>query len=75
MALARCQTCGSPKGLKQNYPHFHTLAHSGNIDILCGSPTCARPGCLWLTDEEQLQYLHGQRSFRMSNRTMEVPVA
>jgi hypothetical protein len=74
MALARCQTCGSPEGLKQKYPHSHPLAETVSIDILCGAPTCACPAFIWLTDEEQRQYLHGQRSFRISNRAVEIHV-
>jgi len=72
MALARCQTCGSPQGLRQKYPNFHTLANTVSIDILCGSPTCARRAFIWLTDEEERQYLRGQRSFAVSNRAVEV---
>lgn len=74
MALARCKTCGSPQGLKHDYPHFHALVRSVNRTILCGAPTCAHPGYLWLTDEEQRQYLCGQRSFQISNRSQEVQV-
>jgi hypothetical protein len=68
MALARCQTCGGPRGLKHEYPHFHTVADSVNILVLCGSPTCARRALIWLTDEEEQRYLDGQRSFPISNR-------
>jgi hypothetical protein len=75
MALTRCEACGRPQGLKQNYNHFHRLASTVGSDILCGAAACARPGCLWLTDEEQRQYLSGQRSFRISSRSLEVQVA
>ncbi len=74
MALARCQTCGSPHGLKHNYPHFHILAHPVVANLLCGAPTCARPAFIWLTDEEERQYLYGQRSFRVSNQAVELDV-
>lgn len=75
MALARCEDCGRPQGLKQSYNHFHKLAFSVNSSVLCGSPSCARPGCLWLTDEEEQHYLRGHRSFRISNRSLAVEVA
>jgi hypothetical protein len=75
MALARCESCGSPKGLKQNYTHFHNLASSENRTIVCGSRSCAHHGCMWLTDEEQRQYLYGQRVFHTSNRSRLVQVA
>ena len=64
MALARCKECGSPQGLKRNYPHAH---HCGAIDILCGSPACTADACIWLTDEEERQYVNGQRHFQVSN--------
>jgi len=73
MALARCETCGRPQGLKQDYAHFHA-PDSVTRNILCGSPTCARPASLWLTDVEEHQYLGGQRIFRVSNRTLDVRV-
>jgi hypothetical protein len=75
MALARCESCGSPKWLKQDYTHFHNLASSENRTILCGSRLCVHRGCLWFTDEEERQYLHGQRVFRMSNYSVLVHVA
>jgi hypothetical protein len=75
MALARCEQCGRPQGLKQDYNYFHKLAYSANGSVLCGSPGCARPSCLWLTDEEERQYLSGHRSFRISNRSLAVQVA
>jgi hypothetical protein len=61
MAFARCETCGAPQRLKNNYLHFHTLLYSVNIKILCGARCCARRGFIWLTDEEERQYLDGQR--------------
>ena len=74
MALARCETCGSPHGLKHKYPHSHTLAVSVRFDVLCGSPSCAHRAFIWLTDEEEQQYLSGQRSFAVSSRAREVDV-
>jgi len=75
MALARCDTCGSPQGLQRNYLHFHALIPSGNFTILCGSPTCTHPpGCIWLTEEEEREYLNGRRSFRLSKRSLHVQV-
>jgi hypothetical protein len=75
MALARCQTCGSPRGLKHTYPHFHGLGDFVRIDILCGAPTCVRRALIWLTDEEERKYVHGQRLFRILNRGIEVLLA
>ena len=68
MASARCETCGRPLGLKRPYNHLHAQAPLVNSNILCGEPNCARPApCIWLTEEEEQQYLSGQRSFRISN--------
>jgi hypothetical protein len=74
MALARCESCGRPKGLKQDYAHFHRLASSVTWHVLCGTPTCVRRGSVWLTEKEEQQYLCGQRSFRVSNHAIEVLV-
>jgi hypothetical protein len=75
MALARCGTCGQPKGLKQNYSHFHTSVPPASNRVLCGAPACVGPAHIWLTDEEELQYLSGQRSFRISSHALSVQVA
>jgi len=74
MGLARCETCGAPRGLKRNYTHVHNLVASVNSSILCGAPTCIGPACIWLTDEEEQQYLDGERSFHYSNRAVQVQV-
>jgi hypothetical protein len=74
MALARCETCGTPERLKNKYPHFHTLPYSVSIKILCGARSCAHRGFVWLTDEEERQYLAGQRDFRITKRAFEVHV-
>jgi hypothetical protein len=74
MALARCETCGTQQRLKNNYPHFHTLSYSVNIRILCGARSCAHRRFIWLTDEEERQYLDGQRDFRIPSRALEVHV-
>ena len=74
MASARCETCGSPQGLRHAYPHVHALDIPMSIYVLCGSPSCARRAFIWLTDEEERQYLHGQRSFRLSNRSLDLRV-
>jgi hypothetical protein len=74
MALARCQRCGNPQGLKHSYPHVHSLAHFQLNGILCGSQTCIHPALIWLTDEEERQYLSGERSFQVLNRRIEVHV-
>ena len=74
MALARCDTCGSPRGMKQAYPHSHRPL-SPNNGVMCGAPTCIRPACIWLTNEEERAYTHGERTFRLGTRAAMVQVA
>jgi len=74
MAIARCETCGRPQGLKQDYSYFHSLASSVSKNIFCGSQACGKRGFIWLTDEEEKQYLCGQRSFRLPNQAVHVQV-
>src|SRR5690349_6215188 len=74
MASARCETCGGPQGLKQNYTHPHDQIPLPNKHILCGGPNCARLALIWLTDEEEQQYLQGVRVFRVLSRTLEAQV-
>jgi hypothetical protein len=40
--------------------------------ILCGAASCAAPAYIWLTDEEEQQYLKGQRSFQLANHAKHV---
>jgi hypothetical protein len=71
MALARCKECGSPQGLKHKYPYIH----SGMANrILCGTRTCTASASVWLTDEEEQQYSHGRRDFKVSNHTKDITV-
>ena len=67
MALSRCGTCGGPQGLKRDYPHCHTQASSAGHNVICGSLNCTRHAFIWLTDDEQQQYLRGKRHFRVSS--------
>ena len=66
MASARCEKCGHPQGLKLNYTHLHTPGPSVSGGIFCAAPSCLRQAYIWLTDEEQQQYLQGVRNFRIS---------
>jgi hypothetical protein len=73
MALARCETCGRPSGLKQTYSHVHAMVSSERL--LCGAPSCTRLALVWLTEEEQHRYAGGLRVFRVSQRAVEVILA
>jgi len=73
MALARCEGCGCPQGLKQDYPHFHCSILNGRR-LLCGSASCVRQAAVWLTEKEEHEYLAGQRTFRVANHRKEVQI-
>jgi len=73
MALARCETCGSPAGLKQTYNHAHAVISVERI--FCGAAMCAKLAMVWLTDEEQQTYTQGVRVFHLSKRRVVVTVS
>ncbi len=55
MAIARCGKHGEEQDTKLRYPHPHP-PHADRL--LCGSPKCARPALVWLSDAEEHQYRH-----------------
>jgi hypothetical protein len=68
MAIARCETCGPPKGMKQAYSNPHTVileTRSRDRRILCGATNCSRVAMVWLTDAEEAEYRRGLRGFRV----------
>lgn len=72
MAVSRCQDCGCPDGRRGNVysttPHFPT-GHP-NSGIVCGTGPCQNPGVLWLTVEEENEYLQGRRIFQITGGHM-----
>ena len=67
MAIARCDKCGTPQGKTLKYVQFHKL--EGGDRIICGALNCTRPASLiWLTEEEEEQYLQGERNFAVHYR-------
>lgn len=68
MALARCEQCGSPQGMKQDYPHVHPPTSFPNNRILCAATTCNKPAYLWLSDEEEKRYIEGERWFEIPSK-------
>ena len=72
MALARCESCGSPRETKYRYTHPHAVISPQRL--LCGAPTCVQAALLWLTDEEQQRYEQGVRVFQFSNHSAEAKV-
>jgi hypothetical protein len=68
MALARCEKCGRPQGTRLRYAHAHNLA-STRSRIFCGEGACTAVAIVcWLTDEEEQQYISGERSFAVPFR-------
>ncbi len=73
MAAARCEMCGSPKGLKNSYLHPHPLV--APQPVLCGSQNCTKSAVIWLTDEEEADYHRGVRFFHLANHHREATVS
>jgi hypothetical protein len=63
MAVIRAKECGPPSGLRLKYPHPHK--HKSGL-LMCGIPSCLKPGLVWLNDAEQAEYDRGQRTFQVS---------
>jgi hypothetical protein len=77
MALARCAACGRrrPQGLKHNYKHPHEqISLPANHGVLCGAKGCARLAMIWLTDDEESQYVQGVRAFRVGHHVGKVRI-
>ena len=70
MALARCEQCGPPQGKRVRYAHSHKLA-STKSRIFCGTGNCTDLAIVcWLTDDEQQEYISGERRFAVPFRGM-----
>ena len=77
MALARCAACGRrrPQGLKHNYTHPHEqISLPANHVVLCGGKGCTRLAMIWLTDDEEEQYVQGVRAFRVAHHVGELRI-
>ncbi len=72
MALARCEVCGQPSGLRCEYVWQVLPLGYPNSHLVCGAPNCAKPAVVWLTALEGEQYTHGQRAFQLPRRANKV---
>jgi hypothetical protein len=73
MAIARCDKCGPPVGLKSSYGHPHEAKVGRRLT--CGATDCAQPvSYVWLSDAEEAEYVNGERFFvaGSKNRTVEL---
>jgi hypothetical protein len=72
VAVARCKRCGAPADTKQRYPHAH-MPVPPSSHIYCAASNCSGLAMVWLTDEEEQEYLRGVRAFRVLRyRTVQV---
>ena len=70
MAIARCEACGQPKGMKRDYPHPHTVileTPSRHTRIVCGAVNCTRDALIWLKDAEEAEYVVACAAFEFYN--------
>jgi hypothetical protein len=74
MALIRCESCGKPARVRQNYAHPHpaTTTHR----LFCGAPSCSRLAtyALLSDEEEEAAYRRGERRFRVQRYRVQVEV-
>ena len=76
MALVRCEQCGvKPAGrgqYKRTYvEHVRPVGHPQS-GVVCGTPTCRRPGLIWLEKSELEEYKQGGRIFKLQTNTIKV---
>ncbi len=74
MALARCEKCGRPDPRNGQYTIFHHPVSTPNRAIVCGARGCEQPARIWLTTEEQGQYLSGRRVFAFAANAVKVRI-
>ena len=75
MALARCATCRRPQGLKHNYTHPHDqISLPAKHMVFCGAKGCTRLAMIWLTDDEEKQYVQGIRDFRIAHHVGKIRI-
>jgi hypothetical protein len=74
VALARCEKCGRPNGNSGRYVEYRNPASHPSNPIVCSARGCERPGKIWLTVDEQNQYLNGQRVFPLAANAAKVRV-
>ncbi len=64
MFIARCQSCGQPAGVRNNYARSVRPVAYPNEAVLCSTAGCFKPALLCLNEEYSRAYQRGERIFR-----------
>ncbi len=79
MALVRCEPCGVRPAGRGRYTrtYVRNVRPVGYPDtaVICGSPSCSRPGLIWLEAAEARAYRQGERTFHLQTNTTKVQAA
>lgn len=75
MALVRCDLHGKPEGRIYTYNIGVRPVGYPDTSAICGLSRCENPGLVWLTEEEHLEYVSGQRILRVPNQAVKIKVA
>ena len=76
MALVRCEDCnvkplGSGRYTRNYVTHVFPVGHPHSA-IVCGKPSCKKPGLIWLEEKETKAYNKGERIFSLQTATIKV---
>ncbi len=63
MTLVRCATCRVKPAAHDRYARPVSPVGGENTAVVCGTPSCERPGLIWLKADEARAYDQGQRTF------------
>ena len=72
MALIRCSTCGVKPAARDRYTRHVSPIGGEATALVCGTPSCERPGLIWLERDEARAYDQHQRIFRLNTTTTKV---
>lgn len=73
MALCRCLP-HRPYGRVHHYRYYCEPLCYPDTSSICGIQGCFQPGFIWLTEEENIQFLAGTRIFKYPNDASKVAV-
>jgi len=79
VALVRCRECGVQPAGRGNYTrtYIRSVEPVGYPDtaLVCGKPSCDRPGLIWLEKAEVQDYDRGERLFHLQTNATKVRAA